>query len=103
MLQIGHPLKEKPITSMTTQIENRMINTRTPKRDAARERMKALAPQFKVNVWDNREKGITTRKAFLTNSDRNTFLHTNCIQRGLRYFHKDSKGRLDMELEYLVK
>ena len=88
---------------MTTQIENRMINTITPKRDAAKARMQALAPKFKIDVWDNREKGITTRKAFLTNADRNTFQHTNCIQRGHRYFHKDSKGRLDMELEYLVK
>ena len=77
--------------------------TNFPKREAARARMEANAPKYRLDIWDATEKRITISKAFLTASDRNTYLHTNCIERNAKHYHKDTKGRLDMSLEYIVK
>ncbi len=90
-----------------TQIQNRMIDTRTqtnfPKRERARARMIALEPKFKVTAYDSRERRVTHKKTFLTERDAQAFLNYNCIKRGLRYYHKNEKGMLDMELEYSLK
>ena len=97
--------KKEPNTM--TQIQNRMIDTRTqtkfPKREKAKERMIALEPKFKVTAYDSTERRITHRKTFLTERDAQAFLNYNCIKRGLRYYHKNEKGMLDMELEYSLK
>jgi hypothetical protein len=98
-----------PIKRINTipQIQNRMIDTRTqtkfPKREKAKSRMIANEPKFKVTAYDSTERRITHKKTFLTERDAQDFLNYNCIKRGLRYYHKNEKGMLDMELEYSLK
>ena len=66
-------------------------------------RLNGSAKPFRIEVWDAREKRTTHSLSFVTKYEAQDYLNRNTLKRATGYYHKDTKGRLDMELEYTLK
>ena len=66
-------------------------------------RINGNARPYTVSVWDAREKRTTHTMKFITQYEAEDYLKRMTIKRNSRHYHKDSKGLLDMELEYTLR
>ena len=66
-------------------------------------RLNGSARPFIITAYDYQEKCITHRLSFITRYEAQDYLTRNTIKKGNEYYHKDSQGRLDMQLEYTLK